>query len=130
MIAENKYNDTRCMAVANSTGKRCSNKVKSTENEFCHKHNHSHSHKDVNNINYSTNIIEEIKGKVFEKLVINEDELKCQILSDYIIDNIKEQNIENDLKYKHNLMSMYDSWYEVKIEYQIKLANENWELSS
>lgn len=118
------WNDGQCMAKSKSTGNRCANKVKNQD--FCFRHNITKVYcKDllaniknitVKKYNIPNKLLSKVKNDI-ENYIVNKN-----------INTIEQISTNNNIKFKHNLMNMSDSFKDIKLEHQIELDKEYWDI--
>src|SRR5579885_2471671 len=106
--------------------RRCLSKIKK-EKDFCVKH--------FNKNMYFYEHLLNLRNKHIKILNVNIKIINKEI-NDYLInkniflliEKIKKRNQFLDNNYRYTLMELYDSWSKVKLENQIKINSEYWDI--
>lgn len=132
LVNYSKWNNGQCMAKSKSTNKQCNHKIKKKNTDFCFMHEKNSSYCDDSLVKIRNIDIKNIK----QSTTIDMKKLNKELIN-YVLDVkindinliIKYNNNKNDENFKHNLLNMYESWHDVKLEHQIELDNEYWDIN-
>lgn len=133
-MLQTKWKNGKCMSYTNNNNTRCTRDTK-TDLDFCGYHKKSKKYykpllQQIRTAYIKKNKISSktIKGLTTDLINFKKDN-KTEEIVNKITNKVKTQTIKLNKNCIHKLFTLKDSWYEVSLEYRIKLDDGWWDLN-